>query len=425
VFSLSLQFLFVGKPRDERTRESTETVNNMVCRATKLVFFIIMFWHTRILAFSTRAAFSGKNLLIRQLSSSRSIDGRIKFVHRQAAALSATTDDSDGSSNDTNNEPASSSNISNRDDQLVSALSGNGHLKVTACTIRNLVNDVMIQQCLTATPADALARSMASCLLLSNGMQEEQTFQLTLDCDGPIRTVVCIATGAGTVRGYVGNPQLTNMHISEALGTKGRVQVVKMHPEWPRPYNGITAMEHGDVDRDIGIYLAESEQRSCALAASSVYKGILCTAAGAYLVEQLPGCTDETTSTVEANLAQLVKDASDSNSGKEAPLPAGLLEQGCTPYNICERILQGLDMQIQTTTTPKLECHCSEDRLFRAVRLLPRSEVDAILREEKCIEARCDFCGKVYRMDAEQVNAKLDAATGDPSKDEDFYESNQ
>ena len=47
------------------------------------------------------------------------------------------------------------------------------------------------------------------------------------------------------------------------------MQVVKNHPDWPNPYNGITAIRHGDIDRDVGIYLAESEQRSCALAAVS------------------------------------------------------------------------------------------------------------------------------------------------------------
>ena len=61
---------------------------------------------------------------------------------------------------------------------------------------------------------------------------------------------------------------LGQMTLEEAVG-KGAVNVVKNHPDWPRPYNGITAIRHGDIDRDIGIYLAESEQRSCALAAAT------------------------------------------------------------------------------------------------------------------------------------------------------------
>jgi molecular chaperone Hsp33 len=62
---------------------------------------------------------------------------------------------------------------------------------------------------------------------------------------------VAIASGTGEVRGYVGSPMLGDMYITEAMG-KGSVQVVKNHPSWPRPYNGITAIVHGDVDRDVG-----------------------------------------------------------------------------------------------------------------------------------------------------------------------------
>lgn len=322
-------------------------------------------------------------------------------------SLSAATED----------ELESYKNKNNIDDQLVAFISENGEMKVTACTIRNIVNDVMLQQTLTPTPADALARSMACGILLSNGMQAEQTFQLTLQCDGPIRSVMCITNGKGETRGYVGNPGLADMHISEAIG-RGSVQVVKMHPSWPTPYNGITAIEHGDVDRDVGIYLAESEQRACALAAASKYSGILCTAAGGYIVEQLPGCSKETAKKVEENLAKLTE-ADGSNT-----LPAGLLLSGKTPLDICSIVLDGLGMTPLQNLEPKLVCDCNEDRLFRAISLLPREEVEKILAEEEKIEARCHFCGKVYRMGPEDVKTRLDNVTGDPSLDEDFNKNN-
>lgn len=36
---------------------------------------------------------------------------------------------------------------------------------------------------------------------------------------------------------------LGDMHITEAVGL-GSVQVVKNHPDWPNPYNGITGKIH-------------------------------------------------------------------------------------------------------------------------------------------------------------------------------------
>ena len=235
--------------------------------------------------------------------------------------------------------------------------------------------------------------------------------------DGPIRGVVAVARGDGGVRGYVGNPGIGNMPLPEAIG-KGTVQVVKNHPDWPNPYNGITAIEHRDVDRDVGIYLAESEQRSCALAAATSFNGILCTAAGGYVVEQLPGCTPETVQVVEQNLAKLAQ-----QDGTEK-LPAGLLLGGATPLDICSMVMDGLDMQPLDQITPKLFCHCSEDRLIRAVRLLGQDEVDDIVAKQEPLEARCQFCGSVYRLSPEQVAQKFAEAKGDPSLDSDFEEKN-
>ena len=77
---------------------------------------------------------------------------------------------------------ASYRNKNNIRDQVVSAISKDGGIKVTACTIRNMVNDLMIQHTLTDIPIQALGRTMTCALLMANGMQAEQTVQITLNC---------------------------------------------------------------------------------------------------------------------------------------------------------------------------------------------------------------------------------------------------
>jgi molecular chaperone Hsp33 len=306
-------------------------------------------------------------------------------------------------------------NKNNVRDQIVSAISEDGSIKVTAVTARNIVNDLMMMHTMQTTSADALSRAIVCALLVSNGMQAEQTFQITINGDGPLRGVVAISNGAGQVRGYVGSPMLGDMPIEEAVG-KGSVQVVKNHPDWPNPYNGIVEIRHGDVDRDIGTYLAESEQRSCALAAATSFTGILCTASGGYLVEQLPNADPETLKRVEKNLAAIVaEDGGDT-------IPTNLLLKGVTPYELTERVLDGLGMKPLQQIEPSFKCQCSSERLVRALRLLPRSEVEEILETEEKIEARCEFCGKVRVMQADEIRLKLDTATGDPSLDKDFEE---
>jgi molecular chaperone Hsp33 len=163
-----------------------------------------------------------------------------------------------------------------------------------------------------------------------------------------------------------------------------------------------------------GIYLAVSEQRSCALACATVFKGILCTAAGGYLVERLPDCPESNMAHVAENLSKLLE----LDGGNT--IPTNLLLEGKTPIGIAELVLYGLGMQPLNSFEPKALCKCSDDKLIRSVRLLPREDVDHILSEEGQVEARCQFCGRVYRMGPEEVEMRLAMAKGDPSKDEDF-----
>jgi molecular chaperone Hsp33 len=368
-------------------------------------------------------------LVVRPSSSSQRLSCPFPAVGRIRRALyasSATADDGDEtdqealdsirptttSDDDATTDPlAEYRNPKNRRDQIFSAISGDGGIKVTTGSIRNLLNDMMIQQGLNSVPAQALGRTVTCALLLANGIQDEQVFQITVNSDGPLRGVVGIANGKGHVRGYVGTPGLGDVPLTTAIG-QGSIQIVKNHPDWPRPYNGITAIRHSDVDRDIGIYLADSEQRSCALAAATSVNEILCTASGGYLIEQLPGVEAETVAAVERNLAKLVAQ----DGGDE--LPTNLLLAGVTPLDMAQTLLEGLDLQPLQQIEPTLSCDCSEDRLFRALRLLPREEVEDILAKEEEVSARCHFCGQTYRMAPDDLRKRLDQAKGDPARDE-------
>ena len=160
----------------------------------------------------------------------------------------------------------------------------------------------------------------------------------------------------------------------------------------------------------IGVYLAESEQRSCALAAATSVTGVLCTSAGGYLVERLPECDNETMVRVEQNLAKLVE------RDRGQTLPTGLLLDGVTPLDIAGIILDGLGMEPLMQIEPTAKCECTEERLFRSLRLLPKEDVEDILEKQEQIEARCQFCGKVYRMGPDEVHKRFSKAKGDPSK---------
>ena len=104
---------------------------------------------------------------------------------------------------------------------------------------------------------------------------------------------------------------------------------------------------------------------------------------------------------LKQNLAKLV--ALDGSN----KLPTNLLLTGHTPLDIAKIILDGLDMQPLQQIEPILSCECTEDRLVRSLRLLPLADVEDILMKQERVEARCEFCGKVYRLEANEVRDKL------------------
>ena len=54
-------------------------------------------------------------------------------------------------------------------------------------------------------------------------------------------------------------------NIKAAVG-HGTLQVVKQHPSWRLPYNGVVQIASGEVAPDVAFYLASSEQRNTAIA---------------------------------------------------------------------------------------------------------------------------------------------------------------
>jgi molecular chaperone Hsp33 len=251
------------------------------------------------------------------------------------------------------------SNPNNLDDQLSSFLTSSGSIKLSLCTIRNLLNDQSAQQELSATATQVLGNAHACTLLCAGGMQDVQEFQLTLKCTGPIGGIVSISTGRGEVKGYVGDNEVEGVGPAAAVGG-GTVQVVKSHPDWDRPYNGVTAIVSGDVDRDLAAYMATSEQREVALTSAVAMRGLLCVAAGGFLVEKLPGCGGGEMERVEENLRRIGGEGGDAKGALER-----LLLEGKSPEELAADILEGVEYGKLEEIEPKPTCHCSEGRLFR------------------------------------------------------------
>jgi len=291
--------------------------------------------------------------------------------------------------------------FNNNDDFLISALSENMEVSVKVLTARNIVQDAMIRHQMKPLATDALGRVMICSLLMSNGLKDQETLQLTFSGDGPLNGVMAISDGNAGVRGYVGAPTIAglpplpsgNEDVAFGIG-KGILKVVRNHPTYQRPYNGVVEIQNGEVAYDCAYYLKQSEQKASGIGAGVKIDGALVKSAAGYMIEMLPGATAETDEIIAQNVQNLLSQAMN---------PTDLISNGGSIIDVMNCLLDGLGQTQISVIKPKYQCQCSVEKIYRTLTLLGTKEVEDILEKEDKIEVKCEFCGKVYMMDHDDI----------------------
>jgi len=315
------------------------------------------------------------------------------------------------------------SSSNSAEDMLVTALSSDGSISAKAIVTTGLIAETSRLQGLGGLAAAALGRAISCTLLIADGLKEDETFQVNFQGDGPLRGVLATANGKLEARGYVGNPAVTlppnaqgKFDVGQGVG-KGSLQVVRTKhlpgEEVSTPYTSITEIKTGEIPEDINYFLLDSEQREGALAAGVFVQGIddgvdrngVCLdgaqvlAAGGWYVQLLPFADEKAIAQLQKNLEAISHRS-----------PTQMIRDGLTANDMIELLLEGMEPQIMKRQAPPSlasSCQCSEERIMRTLRLLPRSEVDDIMEKHEDIEVKCEFCGKRYCLTPEEIREKL------------------
>jgi molecular chaperone Hsp33 len=282
----------------------------------------------------------------------------------------------------------------------VRTLSADGGLSVRALVGTELVREAAVRHGTAPTASAALGRALMGAVLLATGADEGETFQLQLRGDGPLGQVTVISDHLGRARGYVANPAAHppphggKLDVAAAVG-KGILAVVRYHPKWREPYTGIVPLVSGEVAEDLAHYLAVSEQTPSVFAAGVfVDSDGSVSAAGAYLVQTLPGVDESVLAKLEATVRAL-------------PPPSALVRAGVGADGIVDALLDGIGGRARTRSEPRFHCACSSDKIRRVVALLGRDERREIADRGEPLEVRCEFCATEYRLGPDEVGALL------------------
>ena len=183
-----------------------------------------------------------------------------------------------------------------------------------------------------------------------------------------------------------------HLDVGTAVGTNGSLTVIK-DLKLKEPYVGTIPLVSGEIAEDITAYFAESEQipTACALGVL-VDKDLSVAVAGGYLIQLLPGATDEDIDKIEAGIARVGQVTTQ-------------LSQGLSAEALLRLVLADFDLELLETVPVEYRCYCSRDRMRRALISMGKQELTDLIREQGRAEMTCQFCDAVHVFEKDELEA--------------------
>lgn len=286
-------------------------------------------------------------------------------------------------------------------DYIVRAAAANHQIRAFAATTRNLTEEARMAHNTSPVVTAALGRLLTAGAMMGAMMKgEEDLLTLQIMCDGPIGGMVVTANARGEVKGYVHQPSVLlppskkgKLDVGGAVG-KGMLRVIR-DMGLKDPYTGQTQLVSGEIAEDLTYYFAASEQTP-----SSVALGVLMNKnntvkrAGGFILQLMPFAEEDVIARLEERIGKITG-------------ITGLLDQGLTPEQILEELLEGMELEITDRQPAGFVCGCDKKRVERALLSLGRSELESMVLEGKPVELKCHFCSKAYAFTTEELEILL------------------
>ena len=282
-------------------------------------------------------------------------------------------------------------------DYLVKALAYGGYVRAYAVNATDTVAEAQRRHDTWNTASAALGRSLVGGLLLGATLKGDDKMTVKIQGDGPTGAIIVDSNGNGDVKGYIQNPHISlplneqgKIDVRGAVGTNGVFTVIK-DLGLKEPFSGQTPIVSGELGEDFTYYLAVSEQIPSAVGLSVlVNTDDTIKTAGGFMLQVMPGASDEVIEALEERL-------------KNLPNVSSLLEEGKTPEDILEIIFEGEAVMILEDSPVQFKCECSKEKFATAIITLGTSEIQAMIDEDHGCEITCQFCNTKYKFDEEEL----------------------
>lgn len=248
------------------------------------------------------------------------------------------------------------------------------------------------------TASAALGRVLTVSVMMGMMYKEEETLTIRVKGDGPLGQITVEANAFGEVRGDIVNPQVYlvyedgpkkgKLNVGEAIG-QGFIHVTK-DLKMRDFFTSSSEIQTGEIGDDFTYYFVVSEQTP-----SSVGVGVLVNpdqtirAAGGYILQLMPGVSEDTIQTIETLIPTL-------------PAMSTLIDEGKTPEDILHLLAQGTEQLLEKKEI-HYRCRCSKEGFARSLATLDERSLHEIIHEDGQAEIECHFCHTKYLFTKEEL----------------------
>ena len=282
--------------------------------------------------------------------------------------------------------------------KLVRTISENGGVICIALDSTDIVSKLEKIHQTSAVVTAGLGRLITAASIMGSMLKaKDDSITLRINGKGPAGSLIAVSDYLGNVRGYVTNPvvelplnKFGKLDVSGAVGKDGNLYVIK-DIGLKEPYMGQIPITSGEIAEDITAYYAVSEQipTACGLGVL-VAPDLSVISAGGYLIQLLPGTTDEEINMIEENINKM-------------PPVSTMLKEKMTPEQICFKALEGFNPQILDEMNCSYKCNCTRERVEKALISLGKEELLKIADEGKTETVKCHFCNKAYKFNTNEL----------------------
>ena len=135
----------------------------------------------------------------------------------------------------------------------------NSHVRGELVGLNQTLKDIFARQSYPDAVNNLLGELLAAAALLSATVKIDGLLTLQVQSNGPLRILLAETSHDGKLRGIARMDEEQDIEGGQLLGTEGQL-VITIDPTQGRRYQGIVALEGGNLSKSLEGYFKQSEQ---------------------------------------------------------------------------------------------------------------------------------------------------------------------